>query len=102
MWFFWFRYMLLWKFRKRLRCPHCKVYGTYKPFPRIVVNRTFTVPRRFLCKHCGFYENEHGRITTDTQPDAKRKCWTLPEDFEDPKPTPQEILKDREVNPWAG
>lgn len=91
--------------RNRLRCPHCRKIGTYKPHGgKIDKLRGDRRPvRRWLCKWCGWYKGPEG--VKQAYPSAETGAWSL-EDWDHTHDfTPENVIYGhygRPVNPWAG
>jgi hypothetical protein len=81
--------------RNRLRCPHCKSIGTWKPHGGWLDYPARGPRRRWLCKWCGWYENSE---TWDLAwPDSEKKVWVRKGT---PEPTPKILVG--ELDPWRG
>ena len=88
--------------RDRLRCPHCKSVGTWKPHGGWidVWLGDNAGARRWMCKWCGM--TLYSRFRVWAFPSAERGCWLLQgdEDLEYTDLTPEQ--KCHPINPWSG
>lgn len=90
--------------RDRLRCPQCRAVGTYKPHGGLIDRAAgdSRAVRRWMCKYCGLYFGPEGRLTVF--PNTERRYWDLPSNAtaSNVGNTPQQLLKQARLNPWAG
>lgn len=93
--------------RSRLRCPHCRRVGTFKPhgsiFDRVQGDRRAV--RRWLCKWCGYYQGPEG--IRQAAINTREREWQLTEwgEIEYKATTPEVAFKETSVggsNPWGG
>lgn len=98
-------------FRDRLRCPDCGAVGTYKPHGGWLDPDDDGMPRRWLCKWCGFYKNRNysGEYAARTcVVDPKAGCWRPREEASRGSKTVPEVLEDyrhgrfAKTWPWRG
>lgn len=101
----WFVLTYLTGMRDRLRCPSCSAVGTWKMhgslWERLFINRVPMV-RRWLCKWCGYFTSQQGRVVAYL--DMDKRVWTVPQPGEERQPTPSEALSEvlPKAWPWLG
>jgi len=61
--------------RDRLRCPHCKSVGAWKPHGGVFDREDIRKVKRWLCKWCGYYEGPEAY--TRAYVDVGAGCWAV-------------------------
>ena len=102
--------------RDRLRCPHCKAVGTWKPHGGwldklldwwsgadvavTAFGAVYATNRRWLCKFCGYNIHAGGEVVC--APNDRTKVWNVV--GSDSLPTPEKAILQvcGSVWPWKG
>jgi hypothetical protein len=92
--------------RDRLRCPHCKAVGTWKPHGGWIDTRDLRHVRRWICKWCGYYLGPEPEARW-ARPNLEDGAWQLitPDNAHKLSDTPRQVVADtlgEGVSPWRG